>query len=98
MTFWAKILLGIVIIVALLVGYLSYGLYKFSSGMCENQIVSEIPSPDRSYKVVIFQRACGATTDFSTQISLLSLTSSLPDDGGNIFATDPNYGKAPSAA
>jgi hypothetical protein len=98
MRLWAKILIGIVIIVVLLVGYLFYGFYKFSSGMCENQIVSEIPSPDKLLKVVIFERSCGATTDFSTQISLLALSSSLPDDVGNIFAADANHGRAQRAA
>jgi hypothetical protein len=98
MRLWAKILLGIVIVVVLLVGYLFYGFYKFSSGMCENEIVSEIPNPDKTLKVVIFQRSCGATTDFSTQISVLPLSKSLPDDDGNIFVADTNHGRARSAA
>jgi len=98
MRLWAKILIGIVIIVVLLVGYLFYGFYKFSSGMCKNQIVSEIPSPDKLLKVVIFERSCGATTGFSTQISLLPLSRSLPDDVGNIFAADTDHGRAPRAA
>ncbi len=37
MRLWAKILLGIVIIVVLLVGYLFYGFYRFSVGGCENE-------------------------------------------------------------
>jgi hypothetical protein len=98
MKLWAKILLGIVIVVVLLGGYLFYEFYKFSEGMCENQILSEIPSPDRIFKAVIFERGCGATTDFSTQISLLPLSKSLPDDGGNIFAADTNHGKTPRAS
>ncbi len=66
MRFWAKILLGIVIIVVLLVGYLFYGFYKVSIGGCKNEIVSENPNPDKTLKVVIFQRDCGATTGFTT--------------------------------
>jgi hypothetical protein len=98
MKLWAKISLGMVIIVILLVGYLFYGFYKFGEGMCRNQIVSEIPSPDKVFKVVVFERNCGATTDFSTQISLLPLSKALPDDGGNIFAADANHDRAPRAS
>ena len=98
MKLWAKILLGILIAVALLGGYLFYGFYKFSEGMCGNQIVSEIPSPDRMFKAVIFQRDCGATTGFSTQVSVLRISTSLPDDSGNIFVADTNHGRARSAA
>ena len=98
MKLWIKILLGIVIVVVLLAGYLFYGFYKFSEDMCGNQIVSEIPSPDRMFKAVIFQRDCGATTGFSTQVSVLRISTSLPDDSGNIFAADTNHGRARSAA
>jgi len=98
MRLWAKILLGIVIIAVLLIGYLFYGFYKFSVGGCENEIVSEIPNPDKTLKVVIFQRSCGATTGFSTQISVLQISKSLPDDSGNIFVADTNNGRARSAA
>ena len=98
MRLWAKILLGIVVIVVLLVGYLFYGFYRFSVGRCENEIVSEIPNPDKTLKAVIFQRSCGATTGFSTQISVLQISRSLPDDDGNIFVADTNHGRARSAA
>ena len=98
MRLWAKILLGIVIIVVLLVGYLFYGFYRFSEWECENQIVSEIPNPDKTLKAVIFRRNCGATTDFSTEISVLQISKSLPDHDGNIFTADTNHGRARSAA
>ncbi len=98
MRLWAKILLGIVIVVVLLAGYLFYGFYRFSSGICKNGIVSEISSPDGMFKAVIFQRDCGATTGFSTQVSVLRISRSLPDDNGNIFVADTNHGRARSAA
>jgi hypothetical protein len=78
--------------------YLLYGSYKFSSGACENEIVSEISSPDGTLKAVIFQRSCGATTGFTTQVSVLRISTSLPDDSGNIFVADTNHGGARSAA
>jgi len=38
---------------------------------CGNTIVEALPSPDGSHKAVVFVRNCGATTDFSTQMSVL---------------------------
>jgi hypothetical protein len=35
---------------------------------------------------VIFQRDCGATTNFSTQVSILRASSKLPGKPGNILA------------
>jgi hypothetical protein len=40
--------------------------------MCGNYVVAEKISPDGRRKVVVFQRDCGATTGFSTQVSLFA--------------------------
>ena len=40
----------------------------------------------------MFERDCGATTDFSTQVSILGFKESLPDKAGNIFIADSNHG------
>jgi hypothetical protein len=37
---------------------------------CENTVKSEIQSPDGRYAATLFERNCGATTDFSTIVSL----------------------------
>jgi hypothetical protein len=65
---------------------------------CANNVVAEYPSPDRTHKVVVFQRDCGATTDFSTQASLLASAETLPNEGGNLFVADTNHGTAPAAS
>lgn len=63
---------------------------------CGNDIVSELPSPDKRFKAVVFQRDCGATTGFSTQISIIPFNEKLGDDsGGNIFVANDNNGNAP---
>jgi hypothetical protein len=46
---------------------------------------------------VVFQRDCGATTDFSTQISIVVKGKPLSDTGGNVFVADSDGGKAPRA-
>lgn len=69
---------------------------SLSLGMCANQVIKEVVSPDGKRKVVLFRRDCGATTDFSTQASVLTVGTSLPNDGGNVFSADSNHGRAPS--
>jgi hypothetical protein len=68
---------------------------SFNDG-CKNQLLSEIPSPDRVYRVVVFQRDCEATTGFSTQVSVLKIDVTLPNKSGNLFVADTNHGRAPS--
>ena len=73
------------------VGLIGIGLYaldKMFSGMCGNEIFNETVAPDGNLKAVIFQRDCGATTGFSTQISLITSVDKLENNGGNIFIVD----------
>jgi hypothetical protein len=53
--------------------------------MCGNYIHREYNSPDSTLKAVVFQRDCGATTGFSTQISILAFTEELQNIEGNIY-------------
>lgn len=42
-----------------------------------------VASSSGSPKAVVFQRNCGATTGFSTQVSVLPAIRFLPNEGGN---------------
>lgn len=64
---------------------------------CENTILSEYRSPDGSHVAVIFQRECGATTGFSTQLSILA-PGEQPREAGNVFRADADGGRAPTGA
>ena len=64
-------LLGICAAFIVLLAFAIYGLSELGENLCGNEIIEEIKSPDNKYKLVIFQRDCGATTGFSTQISIL---------------------------
>src|SRR5215510_5330484 len=66
------------------------------TGNCGNKILRTLYSPAKRLKTVVFQRECGATTGFSTQISIISANSDLPDEAGNVFVADTNHGKSPS--
>ncbi|MEO8365711.1 MAG: hypothetical protein ABI538_05835 [Pseudoxanthomonas sp.] len=69
----------------------------FIGSMCANDILAEVPSPDGAYKAIMFQRDCGATTGFSTQVSVLRSSRALGDDADNAFVADTDHGAAPSA-
>jgi hypothetical protein len=64
---------------------------------CENQVVEKLTSPDRVRTAVLFQRDCGATTGFSTQVSIVR-GDRLPNEPGNVFVADTDHGEAPTAS
>ena len=63
---------------------------------CGNEELKTILSPDAKLKAVIFQRDCGATTGFSTHVSLLSSSKKPPREPGNTFILDTDHGRAPT--
>ena len=56
--------------------------------MCGNQIYQTHLSTDSRNKIVIFQRDCGATTGFSTQVSVLPVSETLENEAGNVFISN----------
>ncbi len=65
-------------------------------GSCHNEQLADLASPGGRHRAVVFQRDCGATTGFSTQLSVLSAGATLPDSGGNVFSADTDHGRAPA--
>jgi hypothetical protein len=59
--------------------------WLFVGSSCGNDVLREIGSPDGQHRAVVFQRDCGATTDFSTQVSILPAGTQLRNEGGNLF-------------
>jgi hypothetical protein len=64
--------------------------WSVGCALCGNEIGYEQLSPDGKTKAVAFERDCGATTGFSTQVSLLPSAKKLPNEAGNIFVADGN--------
>lgn len=60
---------------------------------CEDTTCEIILSPDRSHKVVLYTRDCGATTGFSTHIAIAKSNEDI-DDGTRILVADDDHGKA----
>jgi len=79
----------------LLLSALSAGCLDLAGG-CGNEILRVHYSPTKRLKAVVFERNCGATTGFSTQISIMSANSDLPNKAGNVFVADTNHGKSPA--
>lgn len=61
------------------------------SEMCTNDVVSRLNAPGGTHAVATFERSCGATTGFSTQISILS-PGEVPKGKGNAFVADDDHG------
>jgi hypothetical protein len=62
---------------------------------CANSDLQDLVSPDGRRHVVVFGRACGATTGFSTQVSILTRARTATG-GGNVFSADTDHGRVPA--
>lgn len=89
-----RALLAVVLVVAVAAVAVEYVLD--GSEMCGNVPITETLSPGGAHRAVVFERDCGATTGFSTQVSVLPAGGKLPNDGGNVFVADTDHGQAPS--
>ena len=67
-----------------------------TAGLCANQLLSRLPSPDSAQDAVIYERDCGATTDFSTQVTLLPAGAPLPKTPAPIVVIDRDHAGAPA--
>ena len=73
------------------------GCESLSDSACANHVLFvESSSADGSHTAVIFTRDCGATTGFSTQVSIQAGTGALTETPGNVFIADTNHGRAPA--
>lgn len=67
------------------------------SEACENSVVSASRAPTGALKAVLFQRDCGATTSFSSQVSVTG-AEEAPAGPGNVFVADTGHGAADAAS
>ena len=82
-------------------------LFSISCGdSCRNELITRALSPDRSLQAIVFQRDCGATTGFSTHVSVVPVSEEFLEHStffkqakaGNAFIADTNNGTAASGA
>jgi hypothetical protein len=67
---------------------LALSMVSSGCGLCENKTSQTVISPSGKLKAVVFNRSCGATTAFNTQVSIIPATGSLADEGGNTLVLD----------
>jgi hypothetical protein len=60
---------------------------------CGNTLIGRVDAPDGQHSAVLFQRDCGATTSFSTHVSVLDQGAKLTGSG-NAFSADDDHGAA----
>jgi hypothetical protein len=60
---------------------------------CTNEVITRLASPDGKREAVMFRRDCGATSGYSTQISIVNI-GRAPEGAGNTFRADDNHGAA----
>ena len=63
------------------------------SGNCGNEFLSRLDAPGGGKSAVMFERSCGATTGFSTQISIMR-PGETPREADNAFVADYDSGAA----
>ena len=64
------------------------GYYLFAN-MCEYTVISSFASPNNQWQAVLFERSCGATTGFTSQVSIIESGDSLSNvDSGNIYIAE----------
>ena len=86
--FVGRLVVSLLVLAAIAVGLVVVASYSFTSGICGNRIAREVSSPDGKWKAVLYERDCGATTDFSTQVSILRQRQDVGNDNGNVFIAD----------
>lgn len=70
---------------------------------CGNDVLARVPSPNGSHQAVVFERDCGATTGFSTQVSIVESDETFlqqpstwrATEQGNVLIIDDDHGAAP---
>ena len=87
-----KIILGVLIfgILAFIGFFVMLGFSLDEDSLCGNKILQTQYSPNQKYKLVVFERNCGATTAFSHQVSILEKDRALKNTTGDIFVIDKN--------
>ena len=64
------------------------GLQGCIADSCDNDVSQSVRSPSGGHDAVVFYRDCGATTGFSTQLSIIRAGSRLPSAPGNTLVLD----------
>lgn len=62
--------------------------YALDAGLCGNEELLRVRSPDGEKEAVVFTRSCGAMTGFVTHLSIIRAGATLPNKAGNASIYD----------
>jgi hypothetical protein len=62
------------------------------AGDCNNHVFQQITNNSKTFRIVKFDRGCGATTGNSIQLSVVNYNDSLPNETGNLFISNSKVG------
>lgn len=62
--------------------------------LCTNEVIAKKVNNSKTYKLVHFDRNCGATTGNSNQLSIVSIDEDLDNEGGNVFIASSKSGSS----
>ena len=83
-------------VLVLVFGIVAYlGVTGFEGWMCGATVVRRVPSPDGRLEAVLYERSCGATTDFGTSLSVIRAGGKVRNHVGNLLVADSDHGLAP---
>lgn len=88
------VIVGFLTLAAVVVGLTAMVFETMLGNICGNETLQQSYSPNGLYKAVVFERDCGATTGFSTQVSILPVGEELSDsDAGNTLICSDDFGR-----
>jgi hypothetical protein len=90
-----RVILICALVAVAAIGIVAYvGFRSFDSSMCGVSVVRRMTSPDGRLEAVVFERDCGATTEFATQLSVVQAGTAIKNDVGNLLMADSDHGRA----
>ncbi|MCA9880778.1 MAG: hypothetical protein KC442_23435 [Thermomicrobiales bacterium] len=93
---WRSVTIAGGLIVLLAVGSTA-ALQQLASGLCRSTEITRLTSPDSHHDAVLFDRNCGATTDFASHVSLVPSGEPLGNSAGNVFIAEAGEAVARAA-
>jgi hypothetical protein len=87
MKVWKKLMISVASIVVIAFAVFAGAFIYIFDDMCGVTPHKRVVSPDGELEAVIYQFDCGATTGFSTQVSILETGEEIPVEPGNIFTS-----------
>lgn len=82
---WRAVLVAVAVLTLLIAGGGWYAAHSLLAGQCSSTEITRLTAPDGRHDAVLFERNCGATTDFATHVSVLPAGAPLGNDAGNTF-------------